>query len=138
MSESRNIRAIRTHIESFTHGDIDAICLQCTEDVVWSPPVSRGVVPYNSTGTGRAQVRAYCEGLMGSLEWSAVAVPFLHEAGPEHVIMLATETFTVRATGRKVDNVLLTLFRMRDGLISEFTLAENTELVAAAFQPEAA
>jgi ketosteroid isomerase-like protein len=138
MSDSRNIQAIKAHIDAFTHGDIDAICLQCTEDVIWNPPVSRGLVPYNSTGTGRGKVRDYCTGLMGSLEWSAFDVPVLRDAPPEHVIMLATESFTVRATGKKVDNVLLTLFRMRDGLISEFHLCENTELVAAAFLPEPA
>jgi hypothetical protein len=43
----------------------------------------------------------------------------------------------VRATGKTVDNLFLALFKLRDGLIAEFTFCENTELVAAAFQGSA-
>lgn len=137
MTAHDNIEAIKVHVASFAKGDIDAVCLQCTEDVVWTPPLSNGIVPYNKLWKGRDGVRQYCTLLMGSLEWQSFEIPVMLPAGDEHVVILGKETFTVRTTGVRIDNLFLTLFRLRDGLISEFTLCENTELVAAAFQGKA-
>jgi ketosteroid isomerase-like protein len=135
MADSANVAVIREHVDYFTSGNIDAICNQCTDDVLWAPPVSRGIVPYNRVSQGRESVREYCRGLIGALEWQSFEVPAMLDAPPEHVVMMARESFIVKATGRKVDNVLLTLFRLRGGRIAEFTLCENTELVAWAFKP---
>ncbi len=134
MTAQDNIKAIQTHIATFAKGDIEAICLQCTEDVVWTPPLSHGIIPYNQIWHGRAGVAEYCRRLMGALEWQSFEVPVLLPAGDDHVVILGKEVFTIRATGIQVDNLFLTLFKLRDGLIAEFTLCENTELVAAAFQ----
>jgi ketosteroid isomerase-like protein len=135
LTESLNVQAIRAHIAAFSRGDIDAICLQCTEDVIWNPPATRGIIPYNTPRIGREGVRDYCTRLMGALEWQAFDIPMVLDAPPDHVVIKGVETITVRATGKRLDNIFLTAFRMRDGLIAEFTLCENTELVAWAFEP---
>lgn len=137
MSEQANIDAIRVHIATFGRGDIAGIQQQCTEDVVWSPPMSNGRIVYNRPWQGRDGVGEYCRLLMGTFEWQAFDVPLILAQG-DHVVILGKETFTVRATGVKIDNTFLALFRMRDGLIAEFTLCENTELVAAAIAGVAA
>ncbi|KAA5604089.1 hypothetical protein F1188_17515 [Roseospira marina] len=133
MTDQENIKAIQTHIASFGQGDIDAVCLQCTEDVVWTPPISDGRIPYNKPWSGRDGVREYCTLLMGNLEWQSFEVPVIVADQNDHVVILGREVFTIRKTGKTVDNTFLTLFTMRDGLIAGFTLCENTELVAAAF-----
>jgi ketosteroid isomerase-like protein len=70
---------------------------------------------------------------MGNLEWQSFEVPVIVADQNDNVVILGREVFTIRKTGKQVDNTFLTLFKMRDGLIAEFTLCENTELVAAAF-----
>jgi ketosteroid isomerase-like protein len=134
-TDSPNVRAIRAHIAAFSKGDIETLTLQCTEDVVWTPPLSRGIVPYNQPWTGRAGVREYCTRLIGALDWQSFEIPLVLDAPPDNVVILGKESFTVKATGRAVDNIFLANFRLRDGLIAEFLLCENTELVAWAFQP---
>jgi ketosteroid isomerase-like protein len=137
LRESANVQAIRTHIATFGRGDIDGVCAQCTEDVLWNPPATRGPVAYNRLWRGREGVRQYCTMLMNAFDWQSFEVPLVLDAPPEHVVIMGRETFTARATGKRIDNLFLTTFRMRDGMIAEFTICENTELVAWALTPEA-
>lgn len=133
MNDQENIKAIQDHIAAFGRGDIETITRQCTEDVVWNPPLSEGIIPYNRPWQGRDGVRQYCSLLMGALEWESFEIPLLLAAQDDHVLIMGKERFKVRATGKTVNNTFITVFKMRDGLIAEFTLCENTELVAAAF-----
>jgi ketosteroid isomerase-like protein len=135
LAESAHVAAIRAHVGFFTAGDIDAVCAQCTEDVRWVQPIAPWLDPDVGVAHGRAAVRAYCARLTGALRWQSFEVLSLLDAPPEHVVMLARETFTVKATGQRVDNRLLTLFRLRDGLIAEATICQNTEFLDLASMP---
>lgn len=133
MSEQDILEIIKTHIASFAAGDIEAVRRQCTEDVVWTPPRSAGIIPYNKPWRGRDGVAEYCRLLREALEWESFEIPVLLAAQDDHVVIVGREVITVRATGKRVDNTFLALFKVRDGLIAEFTFSENTELLAAAF-----
>lgn len=138
MTKQENLEFIRTHIAAFGKGEINTLLQQCTPDVIWTPPISHGVIPYNQPWRGREGVREYLSLLFGALEWSSFEIVALLAAQENHVIFLGKESFKVRTTGNIVDNnVFLALFKIRDGMIAEFTLCENTELVAAAFLPSA-
>jgi len=136
MTTQEHLTAIRTHVASFGKGDIEAIKLQCTEDVTWQPPLSRGIIPYNKKWQGREGVATYLGMLFKYLDWKSFQVLKLLGADDNHVILVGGETFVVRTTGKQIDNIFAGVFKLRDGLIEEFIFCENTEMVAWAFVPD--
>ncbi len=126
MSDQANVEAIKAHIAAFTKQDIEAVRKQCTEDVVWTPPSSKGVLP-SKTFRGRDGVAEYCKLLIDALDWEAFEVPLILAADDDHVVVKGREIFTVRATSTRLDNTIIMLFKMRDGLIAEVVMCDRTD-----------
>jgi len=96
-----NVELVRSALEAWNRGDIDACCGHAAEDVVWlevaGRPESQG-----RERVGREQMRQGLESLFEAWETYHLDVERLHDAG-DRVLAIVREVATGRASGVQID-----------------------------------
>ena len=135
MSEQQNVEIVRRGYEAFGRGDIDALLNLLDENVEWTTP-GPSDLPTAGQRRGREQVRQFFGALMETFEIQQF-VPQTFVAQGDHVIVLGSDTATVKASGKDVAESWAHAFVVRNGTIVAFqeyldTAASVAELHAAA------
>lgn len=96
-----NVQTVQSIYEAFGRGDIDAILSHLSDDVLWEYDKPESDIPWLEQRHGRAEVPRFFEAL-GALEFHKFQPKTLLES-ENKVVALNDVSFTVKATGRKVD-----------------------------------
>lgn len=98
-----NIQTVRSIYEAFGRGDIPAILGHLAEDVTWEYDKAEAGIPWLAPRRGRAEVHKFFEAL-GAVDFQRFQPKMQFENG-NTVVSLNDVTFTVKATGKRVDEV---------------------------------
>lgn len=116
-SARENLRAVRTHYESFARGDIDAVLEGLDYGVTIRIHDEHGV-RLGSPRVGRSAARSFFESIHGSVEDASVEIRDLRADGGR-VLAKVTLGGTLKGSGRAGEIQAVHLFMVADGLITE-------------------
>jgi uncharacterized protein len=131
-----NIPAVQAMYAAFGEGNIPAILGHLAEDVVWEYGLVDSGVPWLKHRRGRAEVSGFFDALAG-LDFQRFQPKTFLESG-DTVVSLIDVTFTVKSTGRTVDEVdEVHVWRFnRDGQVASFCHRMDTHKHWLAFRGE--
>lgn len=119
MTTSQNILVVKNAYEAFRRNDIQAVLASTAEDVCWSLPERRKLVPFTGRFNGRSAVARFLESLASS-EVELMFEPREFVAEGDSVVAFVHCWARARATGRIDEGEGVHLFRFRDGKIADF------------------
>ena len=102
MSATDNLQIVRNVFEAFDRGDIDAILVNCAEDIEWQAEnTGAGELPWGGVRHGHAGTRQWFESIAEHIEISALEqLDFL--ASESQVAVVMREELTIKKNGQKV------------------------------------
>ena len=124
------LNLVQTAYAAFGRGDIPALLNMLTEDVRWQFIGDRKA-PYTGTVTGRDQVGEWF-GAVAQADDIQAFEPRQFLVGPDHVTVLGWERTVTKPAGRRFETEWVHVWRLRDGRISSFWGALDTEASAIA------
>ena len=98
-----NIQTVRSIYESFGRGDIATILGHLAEDVAWEYDKAEAGIPWLAPRRGRAEAQKFFEAL-AAVDFQQFQPKVQLENGST-VVGLNDVSFTVKATGKRVDEV---------------------------------
>ena len=116
-------------------GDVDGVIELLSDEITWTIP-GPPVIPYAGTFHGKAGVAEFFRILLAheDLE-SFVPNIFVVDASLGIVCVLGSETAVAIKTGNRFSTKWAEVFRVRDGLITEFEEHIDTFTLAEAYAP---
>lgn len=117
MSEQDNIRVVQDLYAAMGSGDIATNMALWTDDCEYHLPGPTDILPWAGTRRGKVELQQFFEQVQ---EW----VEFELFEGQEYiaqgqtVVVLGTERFRVKATGKVVDNDFAYVYTVRDGKVA--------------------
>ncbi len=131
MSASSNVGLVQQAYAAFGAGDLPRLLGFMTPDIVWDFPRS-SVIPWAGTFKGPDQVARFFAALVEHSEALAFE-PRHFIASEDRVVVLGSDRFRVKATGKTFECEWAHAFTLRDGKIAAFREYTDTAAVAAAF-----
>jgi ketosteroid isomerase-like protein len=110
---------------AFARGDIPAVLQLFAEDAELLQPLSTALFPWAGTRRGREQLAEFLAGLAEVGEFEQFE-PREFIAQGDKVVVLISERFRIRATGRSFDNELVHVFTFKNGKASQLRIYEDT------------
>ncbi len=130
MSET-NVKLIQDVYEAFGRGDVPFIASKVHADARWDFNVTKSNVPWHVPITGPAEVPKFLGAFVGNVDLEAFEPRKLMASGDE-VIAHIRLAYTVKQTGKRVDEEQLHWWTVRDGKIARLRHFEDTAQVVAA------
>lgn len=130
MSEAADV--VKAAYGAFGRDDVAGILALVGEDADWQV-YGPDSVPYMGQRRGVAGAASFFEALDRTAVFSEFAPQHFVDDG-ELVVVLGHEHYTVKATGRAVDNHFAHAFRIRGGKIVWFREYSNTDAVRWAYE----
>ncbi len=137
MNEQENVEIIKQAFAAFQRNDAQALLTLFSDDVDFRHPMSTATWPWAGKRRGRAQVAEFFARLVEVTETEKVE-PREFIAQGKKVVVLLSERFRIKATGRTVDNEFVIVFAFRDGKIVQFYVYEDTAPIIAAIRGQEA
>jgi ketosteroid isomerase-like protein len=137
MANDPNTALIQSAYAHFQKGDIASLIDQLTDDVAWTTPYPREIVPHGGTWTGKDGVRTFFEQLARSYEFTKFDPHDFISSG-DYVVALVSIAGHARETGVHAAEEAAHVFRVRNGKISEFREYTDARAVVAAYAPQTA
>ena len=128
MDHAKTIQAI---YEAFGRGDLKAILERVTDDTSWGFNGARSEVPWHGPYRGKQELPRFFEALGAGMDISRFEPRRLWAQGDDVIAHIAI-AYTVKKTGKKVDQEQLHWWSMRDGKVARMVHFEDTAQVAAA------
>ena len=116
-------RTVLSVFEAINRGDIGAAVAMTHEDIVVD--FSRSISPYRGVYTGRAAVRRFWSGWLGTWERVTWEAEQLTEVSPGQVVLV--NHITGRASGIEVDARGGHLWAVENGKVRRMTLFQDLE-----------
>jgi ketosteroid isomerase-like protein len=132
MGERDDLRVVHLVYDAFGRGDVGGVIPRLADGVTWTTPGPPNTIPYAGQGRGHDEVAGHFEAFGASTETTAFE-PQKFFADGDMVVVLGHYTFSVRSTGKVVDNDFVRTFRLADGKISAFGGYGDSAAVVAAF-----
>lgn len=116
-----------------------AILAQLSDDVDWEGVIGAGPhVPQSGRRKGKDEVRAFFHAVRDTTDWE-VFEPQEFIAQGDRVVVLGHYAAVTKATGLRVASDWVMVFRLRDGLTTEFREFSDSAAINAAYEaPKAA
>ena len=127
-----NVKLIQTVYEAFGRGDVPFIAARVKPEARWDFNVTRSDVPWHVPVSGPAEVPKFLAAFMGNVEIEAFE-PRQFIAHGDDVIVHIRLAYTVKHTGKRVDEEQLHWWTVRDGKIARLRHFEDTAQVMAAW-----
>ncbi len=124
MSTQENLEVVQQLYANFGKGDIPAVLLVLTDDIVWHSPGPKEILPWAGTYRGK-QVEQWFTVLGGALDILKFEPQEFISQG-DKVVALGYEQARVKSTGRINENNWAMVWTLRDGKISEHRAYEDT------------
>jgi ketosteroid isomerase-like protein len=128
-----NERVVREIYEAFGRGDVAGVLVRMSEDARWEFAVAASDVPWHAPAHGAAEIQRSLGGFMESVALEAFE-PRRFIAGGDDVVVAIHVAYTVRRTGRRVDEEQLAWWSLRDGRVTRLRHFEDTAQVIAAWR----
>ena len=119
MNTEQNIAAVKKAYEAFKCGNIQAVLSMMSEDVSWTAPEGRSLIPFSRPIKGRAGVARFFEALAAS-EVELTFEPHQFVAEGDSVVAFVHYWARARATGKSYEGEGVHLFRFQNGQIAGF------------------
>jgi ketosteroid isomerase-like protein len=126
------IDAVKRLYDAFFQSDIDAFVADVADDIDWAAGAASTSVPWYGVRRDKAAVKQFFTDLVSTVDVSSFE-QVSHAPTDTDVFVAVRFGYTVRATGRSTEMVMLHWFRFADGKIVYFRGCEDTEQSAAAF-----
>lgn len=130
MDDRDRVGVIQDMFAAFGRGDVAAVLETIAPDVDWHL-FGASHVPYPRRRKGRDQVADFFRPPGETAEFQAFE-PREFSAQGDKVVVIGSERFRVRATGKVVENERAMVFTLRDGVIHAFRCHEDSAAVAEA------
>ena len=130
--QEKNVAIVREVYEAVKRGDLDAAVanVAADADIELMGPSD---IPYAGTYRGPSGMKKFLESLMSSAEDFEISHDMIH-GSDGHVSVFGHERGKSKKTGREFETRVVDIFELRDGKISKFFCAYDTDLVAKAFR----
>ncbi len=136
MNEQGNLDLVRAIYQAFAHGDLPTVLSHFHDDAIWHVVGDPRQVAFFGRREGKAAMTDFFVSLAGLVE-ALDCMPKAFDAFGEQVLVLGSDSGTVRATGRRYKTDWAQLFTLREGRVAQFREFYDTAAIALAFQPEA-
>ena len=133
MKSQENLAAVKEAYAAFGRGDIPLVLEMMAEDVHWTTPGPRDLVPFAGEFKGRPAVAEYFTSLAATEETLAFE-PHEFIVQGELVVACVFYRARVRATGRIYETETVHIFRFYNGRVIGFREYLDTALMAAAYK----
>ncbi len=137
MNEQENVEIVKRGFAAFHRGDIQTVLSLCLDDVDFRDSMPAEIWPWAGKRRGRAQVAEFYAGLAEVAEFEQFE-PREFIAQGNKVVVLAFERFRIKATGRTVENELVTVFTLSEGKVVQLHTYEDTAPIIAAIRGQGA
>ena len=128
-----NLQLIQTVYEAFGRGDVPFIASKVRPEARWDFNVTSSDVPWHVPVSGPAEVPKFLAAFLGNVELEAFE-PRQFIAAGDDVVAHIRIAYTVKRTGKRVDEEQLHWWTVRDGRIARLRHFEDTAQVMAAWR----
>jgi ketosteroid isomerase-like protein len=128
-----NLQLIQTVYEAFGRGDVPFIASNVKPEARWDFNVTSSEVPWHVPVSGPAEVPKFLAAFAGNVELEAFE-PRQFIAAGDDVIAHIRIAYTVKHTGKRVDEEQLHWWTVRDGKIARLRHFEDTAQVMSAWR----
>jgi len=128
-----NVQLIETVYAAFGRGDVPFIASKVRPEARWDFNVTSSDVPWHVPVSGPAEVPKFLAAFAGNVELEAFEPRQMIAAGDEVIVNIRI-AYTVKRTGRRVDEEQLHWWTVRDGKIARLRHFEDTAQVMAAWR----
>jgi len=128
-----NVKLIQAVYEAFGRGDVPFIAGSVHAEARWDFNVTSSDVPWHVPVTGPAEVPKFLAAFVGNVELEAFE-PKQFIASGDDVVAHIRIVYTVKCTGKRVDQEQLHWWTTRDGKITRLRHFEDTAQVLRAWQ----
>jgi ketosteroid isomerase-like protein len=125
---NENTKLIQSIYEAFGRGDVPFIAARVRPDARWDFNVTNSDVPWHVPVTGPAEVPKFLAAFVENVTLEAFEPRQLIASGDE-VIAHIRLAYTVRRTGKRVDEEQLHWWTLRDGKVARLRHFEDTAQV---------
>jgi uncharacterized protein len=130
--QQTNIELIQSVYEAFARGDVAYIASRVRADARWDFSVTVSDVPWHVPVTGSAEVPRFLAAFVENVQLEAFE-PKRFMATESDVIVHLRLAYTVRRTGKRVDEEQLQWWKVEGGKIAGLRHFEDTAQVIAAW-----
>jgi ketosteroid isomerase-like protein len=128
-----NVQVIREIYEAFGRGDVAGVLGRVKETALWDFNVTRSDVPWHVPVTGPVEIQKFLGAFVENVELHAFE-PRRFIASEGDVIAHLHLSYTVKKTGKRVDEEQLQWWSLADGRVTRLRHFEDTAQVVAAWR----
>ena len=125
--EQRNIEIVRAIYRAYLEGDLDAV-VGAMSPAVRIIGVSQQRTPPSYTGSydGKAQAAAAFAEFQALVQYQEPMAPVVITARGDRVLVAGSDIRTSRSDGERTENRWTMIWTLRDGLVTELRVVEDT------------
>jgi len=135
MDEQANVDLVRNIMTAFRRGDLETVIASFSEDVAIQHPMPKEIWPWCGKSSGKKALVYFLSEMTRVLNFEVFEAREFIAQGDKVVVNLF-ERPRVKATGKAFDNDYVHIYTIRDGLIREVKIFEDTAMVQAALHPD--
>lgn len=136
MEESK-VTLIREIYSAFGKGDVAGVVARVKPESRWDFNVTQSDVPWHVPVTGPVEIQKFLAAFVDSVALEAFEPRQFIAMGDEVVVHLRL-AYTIKRTGRRVDEEQLQWWTVRDGRVTRLKHFEDTAQVVAAWRADGA
>jgi ketosteroid isomerase-like protein len=128
-------KVVREIYEAFGRGDLAALLARVSETARWDFAVAASEVPWHAPATGHVEITGFLTTFAEHVTIHAVEPRRFLPSGADVVVDVRI-AYTVKRTGRRVDEDQLVWWTVADGKVTRLRHFEDTAQVLAAWRGE--
>lgn len=133
MSEQVNVDLVRNVFTAFVRGDLGALVNYFADDIAIQHPMPKEIWPWCGKSSGKKALIYFASEMARLLSFEAFEAREFNAQG-DKVVVNVFERPRVKATGKAFENDYVHIYTVRDGLIRELKIFEDTAMVRAALR----
>jgi uncharacterized protein len=127
-----NIDFVKSLYAAYANGKIDTLLQAMDPKIKWYSNADPALLPWGGERRGPTEARRFFEELAANVETEQFQ-PREFMGGVDFVVVLGQSKGRMKATGRRVDDQWVHLFRIRNGKVAEFRSFGDTHALVQAF-----
>jgi uncharacterized protein len=137
MSEQQNVKVVQDAYAAFQRGDIQGLLNSFADNIVWTIPGPKDLLPFAGQRTGRGQVAQFFATLAQYQEPEQFE-PRTYVAQGDTVVALGRFRWRVKSNGVSAESDFAHVFTIRNGKVAAFNEFTDTHAIAVAYSTQAA
>ena len=133
MSEQTNVDLVQNVFTAFGRGDLEAVMGCFADNIAIQHPMPKEIWPWCGKSSGKDALAYFASEMLRVLSFEVFEAREFIAQG-DKVVVNVFERPRVKATGKAYDNDYVHIYTVRDGLIREMKIFEDTAIVQAALR----